>query len=150
MLADFKYLLSLLCCFMPPGLRIHAQTEGQGIKRVVLVSCSPSCARSSASRCKQPGLGQPGRDGILCPFMSTMCSSWTLSQMSVIFHSFGLSPFSPSSSTGIFRRPEGLLLISSAFRFQGQYKAEENALTKNSKNQPVEVLLVSAQQDTTT
>lgn len=41
-------------------------------------------------------LSQPGparRDGILCPFLSTVCNSWTLSQMSVIFHSFRLPPF---------------------------------------------------------
>lgn len=38
----------------------------------------------------------------------------------------------------------------SAFRFQGQYEAEGNALTKNAKDQPVEALRVSAQRDAAT
>lgn len=69
--------------------------------------------------------------------------------MSVIFRSFGLSPFSPSSFSGIFCRFAAHPSSSSspsAFRFQGQY----DDLTKQAKNQPVEVLIISAQQDTAT
>lgn len=108
MLADFQYLLSLLCYLMPPGLVLRAHA-GQGIKRCVSVCCFRAVP-GLVSRCRQPAPDQPGRDSIFCPFMSSMCNSWTLSQMSVIFHSFGLSPFSPSSSAGVSRRPAGLLL----------------------------------------
>lgn len=75
--------------------------------------------------------------------------------MSVIFHSFGLSPFSSCSSTGVFHGPGALLLppaphFQVPLGFRVNIEAEENALTKDAKNQPLEVLLLSAQHDTTT
>lgn len=104
MLTGSKYLLSLLHRFMPWFCELVPVQRGGHCFCWLFVQRS----------CKRPG---QGTDGILCPFMSTVCNSWTLSQMSVIFCSLGLSPSSPSTSTGIFLRPEGLLLAPAPPRF---------------------------------
>lgn len=88
------------------------------------------------------------RDGIFCPFPSTVCNSWTLSQMSVIFHSSGLPPFFLHKflSTGVLAAHPSSSSFPSAFGFQGQYEAEEKALTEMLKTSPETVAPISPAQ----
>ena len=109
-----------------------------------------SCVSLQAAR-----TGSAAGDGTLRPFTSPVCSSGTPSQTSVIFPSFGLSPFSPRPATGTPRRAAALRLSPAPPQPKGRWAAGSpggrgKALARAAKRQPARAWLLSAQQDTAT